>query len=268
MNTTRKSPTCTFSDEQVHSFHHTGYIRIPDLLANGEVERYLELYLRFINGTIDTAHLRADLAGEDASAKNVSSPEKITQIMWPSSIVPTLLDGALHSRTLSIAKQLFGQDMAFDFDMLINKAPNTNAPTPWHQDTAYWIDLPDRRAISFWVALDEATIDNGCMWFSPGSHLEPMRPHRQTGGNGALECDADEQEGIAVPLGPGDATIHHGATLHYSRGNSTSQHRPAYILNFRPEQMIRLEREQGMDHGLAASTREIRNRAPAEGSLG
>ncbi len=71
--------------------------------------------------------------------------------------------------------------MAFDFDMLIHKAPHTNTAVPWHQDQAYWPNAPDKRAVSCWVrmcvprvctevmclqvALDNATVDNGCMWF-------------------------------------------------------------------------------------------------------
>jgi ectoine hydroxylase-related dioxygenase (phytanoyl-CoA dioxygenase family) len=158
--------------------------------------------------------------------------------------------------------------MAIDFDMLIDKAPMTNTPTPWHQDAAYWIDMPDRRAVSAWVALDEATVDNGCMWFVPGSHLNPLRPHRQAGkGGGALECEATEAEGVPAPLQPGSATFHHGGTLHYSRGNSTESRRRAYIVNFRPEAMVRYEREQGYDHGRSGNVtdRKVRNLSLREG---
>ena len=54
--------------------------------------------------------------------------------------------------------------------MLIDKAPGTDAPTPFHPDMAYWVDLPDRRAVSCWIALDEATVDNGgVMHYSRGN---------------------------------------------------------------------------------------------------
>ena len=76
--------------------------------------------------------------------------------------------------------------------MLIDKAPYHDFPTPWHQDCAYWIDMPDKRAVSCWVALDDVDVDNGCMWFVPTSHLLPIRPHRPAGkGGGALECDGN-----------------------------------------------------------------------------
>jgi ectoine hydroxylase-related dioxygenase (phytanoyl-CoA dioxygenase family) len=93
------------------------------------------------------------------------------------------------------------------------------------------------------------------MWFVPGSHRQALRPHRQTGQGGALACDADEAEAVAVPLRPGSCTFHHGRTVHYSRGNTTGRHRRAFIINFRPAGMVAYERERGFDH---LGTREVR----------
>jgi phytanoyl-CoA hydroxylase len=116
--------------------------------------------------------------------------------VWPSDFAPEVLDMPYHQNALSIARQLLGDDIKMDFDMLINKAPHTNTPTPWHQDAAYWVDMPDKRAASCWMALDPATINNGCMWYVPGSQHQPIRPHRFAGApGGALMCDASESEG-------------------------------------------------------------------------
>ena len=69
------------------------------------------------------------------------------------------------------------------------------AETPWHQDESYWPDLPDKRALSFWsdpransdhscstlmcrFPMEDATVDNGCMWFVPGSHHRGLLPHQ------------------------------------------------------------------------------------------
>ena len=53
---------------------------------------------------------------------------------------------------------------------------------------------------------------------------------------------------LCIPIAKKSAVAHHGRTLHYSRGNSTSGNRRAYILNFRPQAMIDLERSLGFDH--------------------
>lgn len=170
--------------------------------------------------------------------------------MWPSKFLPGLVEMEFHHRALAISKALLGNDMEMDFDMMINKAPHTDTVTPWHQDEAYWLNMPDKRAVSCWLALDNATKDSGCMWFIPESNKKPVRVHRfaaKTGG--ALQCDASEEEAVAVELPAGSCTFHDGRTLHYSRRNSTSGHRRALIVNFRPTDMIKLEREQGFDHG-------------------
>lgn len=236
------------SEEQVKFFEENGYLVVHNLLTPEEVNDYQKLYEDFLSNKIDISEYRSDL-GSHVEQQDKKASELITQIMVPSRIIPPLLKQPLHQRSLSIAKQLLGDDMALDFDMLIDKAPNTNTPTPWHQDRAYWITMPDTRAVSCWVALDKAIKDNGSMWYVPGSHKQPVRQHVPAGkGGGALQCEADESEGIAAEINPGDCVLHHGGTLHYSRGNSTNLRRRAFITNFRPQAMIDYERSQGYDH--------------------
>ena len=55
-------------------------------------------------------------------------------------------------------KGLLGEDMAFDFDMLITKEGRTETETPWHCDEAYWLDMPDKRAISFWFPMIDVDV--------------------------------------------------------------------------------------------------------------
>lgn len=229
--------------DQLKFFETEGFLAVEDVLNQKEIEFYDQTYSAFINNEFDLEGLRSDLSGSKDEKK-----ELITQIMLPSSVYPELLQSPMHTKSLEIAKQLLGKDMILDFDMLINKAPHTYKPTPWHQDAAYWIDMPDKRALSIWFAIDEATLENGCMWYTPKSHKEPLRRHFQPFGEGALQCKGTERESTVVPLRPGSCAIHHGHTLHYSRGNSTGGNRRAFILNFRPKKMVELERSQGFDH--------------------
>ena len=235
-----------------------GFTKIDALLRADEVERYAALYDRFLDRTIDAGHLRGDLGAQ--GDRDDDTVEAITQIMWPSHLIPVLLDAPAHRRCLALARQWMGDDMAMDFDMLIDKAPGTEAATPWHQDASYWPDLPDTRAVSFWLALDRATVDNGCMWFEAGSHKQGLQPHWQPNEDGgANECEGSEEAGVAVPLAPGSATAHLGMTKHYTRGNATETHRRALIINFRPAAMIERERAQGFDHGLTVNERTVRS---------
>ncbi|MEY3367209.1 MAG: hypothetical protein RI973_364 [Bacteroidota bacterium] len=241
---------CDAVDEpQIAFFQKQGYLAVENLLSPEEVAYFRNIYDGFLSGAIDSGGQRSDLSGLG------DGRELITQIMRPSLLHKELENSVLHQRAKAIARQLLGQDMEVDFDMLIDKAPFTGTPTPWHQDEAYWIDMPDKRAVSCWVALDPATVENGCMWFVPGSNHSPLRPHQQTGKGGALQCEATEAEAVPVPLQPGSCSFHDGRTVHYSRGNATASHRRAFIINFRPAAMIAFERERGFDH---LGNREVR----------
>jgi phytanoyl-CoA hydroxylase len=244
--------------QQLSFYNQNGYLKIENLLSPAEVEAYLDIYDQFLSGKIEVGANRSDLGADLGENKEV---ENITQIMWPSEFMPDLLKKAYHQRALAISKELMGVDAEMDFDMLINKAPGTKTITPWHQDEAYWLKVPDSRAASCWLALDQATKENGCLWFVPGSNLKEVRPHHfASKKGGALQCMASEDEAIAVELNPGSCTFHHGRTLHYSRGNSTSSQRRAFIINFRPQKMIEFEREQGFDHGKNnAADRQLKN---------
>ncbi|MBE7169329.1 MAG: phytanoyl-CoA dioxygenase family protein [Williamsia sp.] len=246
------------TSEQVIFFQENGYLTVNNLVPPGEIEQYKTLYEDFLSGRINTGANRSDLG---AGLGKSGAKENITQIMWPSDFAPQLMSMPFHERALAISRELIGADAEMDFDMLINKAPHTDTPTPWHQDEAYWLSLPDKRAASCWLALDPATVDNGCMWFVPASNQKEVRPHRFAGPKGgALMCDAGEEEGIPVELSPGSCTFHTGRTLHYSRGNSTGEQRRAFIINFRPQSMIAYERARGFDHGRQnAADRKLQN---------
>ena len=137
-----------------------GFIVLPQFTAPEELAAISRLYNDFLADKYDLNGFRSDLSGDDSPGKKV---EKITQIMRPSLIVDELMRTATYARAIRIARQLMGDDMAIDFDMMIDKAPGTNAVTPWHQDAAYWPRMDDKRALSFWIALDRADRENGCM---------------------------------------------------------------------------------------------------------
>ena len=68
--------------------------------------------------------------------------------MWPSLYLDMDTEASpLHRAVVSMARQLLGGDMEFDFDMLISKEGGSQVETPWHQDESYWLDLPDKVCI-------------------------------------------------------------------------------------------------------------------------
>jgi ectoine hydroxylase-related dioxygenase (phytanoyl-CoA dioxygenase family) len=146
--------------------------------------------------------------------------------------------------------------MAIDYDQLLAKRPfKDDAVFHWHQDQAYWIDTPDKRTATCWLAIDDATIENGCMRFVPGSHLEPaLRPHRPLTGtretSHTLLTDVDESVDRVrfAPIRRGDITVHNERVLHGSGGNRTAGWRRAYVVAFRAAATIAEERRRGFTH--------------------
>lgn len=120
--------------------------------------------------------------------------------------------------------------------MVIMKPPDIGGEVTCHQDSTFLYTEPES-CVGFWVALDEATLENGCMEFIPGDHKGPLRRlFRRTPG-GATEMvtldDAPypEDRRVAAPAGVGDLVIFSGRAPHMSRANRSPNPRMAYTLH-------------------------------------
>ncbi len=236
-------------------FAESGYRTFKNVVHVEELEYLRNIYDDFLHNKYDLTGHRGDLAGGTSHGKKV---EKITQIMRPSLVKIELASTKTYKKVFKIAKELMGEDMEMDFDMMINKAPGTNTITPWHQDAAYWPEMSDKRALSFWIALDDVDKENGCMMYVHGSHRRPVYPHRQQTPNAALQCEVNDDDIIYGEISAGTAIAHHGYTLHAALGNSSkNRHRRALIINLRPKAMIEYIRGLGYDH---LGNREVKNK--------
>jgi phytanoyl-CoA hydroxylase len=120
--------------------------------------------------------------------------------------------------------------------MYIFKQPFIGGEVTSHQDhTFLWTDPPS--ATGFWFALEDATVDNGCLWALPGGHAEPPRKrfHRAPGGGTAFEV-LDERplpEAGMVPLEAprGTCIVLHGLLPHRSGANRSPRSRQAYSVH-------------------------------------
>jgi hypothetical protein len=135
------------SEHERGSYADNGFLVVENVVAAAELEVYRDLVERMVEGRIDCGESRADLGGHRARVR--ASVENITHIMLPSEAAPQLAESTFFRRSLDIARALLGADLERDMDMLIDKAPHTDTPTPWHQDQAYWMPgMPDRRSVS------------------------------------------------------------------------------------------------------------------------
>jgi phytanoyl-CoA hydroxylase len=118
--------------------------------------------------------------------------------------------------------------------MYIFKQPRIGGEVGWHQDATFLYTEP-LSVVGLWFALEDATLENGCLWALPGGHRGPLRERwRRTGGTLAMER-LDEtpwpEEGIPLEVPKGSLVVLHGKLPHGSGPNRSSVSRHAYTLH-------------------------------------
>ncbi len=226
-------PTVKLTNEQIAFYHREGYLAIDAITTPEEVAWLREIYDRLFAQRAGRAEgNQFDLAGTDEEGAEASLP----QILRPDKYAPELARSLCRVNALAITKQLLGATAEYHGEHAIFKPALHGAETPWHQDEAYWDPDLEYNEISVWIPLQEATPENGCMYFVPRSHLLEVMPHHPINYDPrihGLEIDQiDAAQAVACPLPPGGATFHGPRTLHYTPPNRSAIPRRAYILGF------------------------------------
>lgn len=135
-----------------------------------------------------------------------------------------------------LAKQLLGPEARLRYDQAFFKLPHSNWPTMWHQDEAFGQKPggPNLRA-SFWLPLQDVTVESGCLQFIPGSHKGELLPHYPLaeGPYSAIAtAHVDIAKAVPCPITQGDITIHNSRTVHYAGPNITDRPRLAWSVEF------------------------------------
>ena len=169
---------------------------------------------------------------------NSGMDRRLPQLAWPSRYAPELASTVLHRAAAELACQILGPQAELVWEFAIRKPAQVGAPTPWHQDEAsFTVGTPYRTGVSVWIPLQDTNEANGCMLYLSGSHLGPLLPHESVDGSRrrahALQAiGVDSTFGVAVPLGAGDAVLHHSRTLHGAGPNLSGGARRALTLEF------------------------------------
>jgi hypothetical protein len=251
---TRHGDRYIVSDDERERFERDGFVHLPGVINEDELLELDRVYDEFMRGeiSVEGRDLNDMVTGEFGTDP---TNYVIFNVMLPRVYYPEWQGNTFERVGHSIAEQLCGEGMTLDFDQLLAKHPGrTDAVFAWHQDQAYWINTDDRRTATCWLAIDDSTLDNGCMQFLPGSHREPVRPHRPAGESReeqhTLVTDLrPDDHPVPVPIRRGDITVHNEGVLHGSGGNTTtSSWRRAYINAYRSVDTVRRERELGFTH--------------------
>jgi phytanoyl-CoA hydroxylase len=130
---------------------------------------------------------------------------------------------------------------------VIFKQPRIGGEVGWHQDASFFVTSP-QTVTTFWFALEDATLDNGCLWVEPGGHRGPLREQyvrERTSGGGERDRDRDRLRMVALddtpwpgpgravplPVSAGTLVVFHGLLPHYSAPNRSAVSRMAYTLH-------------------------------------
>ncbi len=120
--------------------------------------------------------------------------------------------------------------------MYIFKQPQIGGEIRWHQDATYFVTEPVS-VTTFWFALEDAAVDNGCLWVQPGGHRTPLRERFVVDAGAArLETlDAmpwpDRRASLPLEVPAGTLVVFHGLLPHYSAPNRSPRSRRAYTLH-------------------------------------
>ncbi|MEQ9411724.1 MAG: phytanoyl-CoA dioxygenase family protein [Fuerstiella sp.] len=136
------------------------------------------------------------------------------------------------------ASQLLGGSVRFWHDQLFCKPAQHGGVVAWHQDYSYWTRTVPMAHLTCWIGLDDATADNGCIHYVPGSHQWNLLPITGLAGDmKAIRKVLNDQQWeqfsnpVAVELKAGECVFHHPLTVHGSFENRTDRPRRAMVLN-------------------------------------
>jgi ectoine hydroxylase-related dioxygenase (phytanoyl-CoA dioxygenase family) len=136
------------------------------------------------------------------------------------------------------AYQLLGKRFRLFHDQLFSKPAKHGGVVAWHQDYSYWTWTQPMAHLTCWIGLDDATEENGCMHYIPGSHRWGLL--KKTGLAGDMDSVRevltpgqieDFERKCSVVLKQGEASFHHPLMMHGSYENRSDKPRRATVIN-------------------------------------
>jgi len=229
------------TEQQIADYRENGFLLIEDFLNKQELETWREAVTEALQqrggkklpgketktGEDDGINEDADYFGKvfDQMLNLWQTNDKVKQLM-------------LNKDIGKMAADLAGCDgIRIWHDQALVKRPWAN-PTSWHLDTPFW-SFSDRRALSIWVALDDATPENGCLYFIPGSYHSTSFENPGIGKNMDAVFQFYPQfiatNSVSVPMKAGSCSFHNGLTIHGAGANMTSGFRRAMTCAYMPD---------------------------------
>lgn len=221
----------------IADYQENGFIRYEHFFSKKEID----ILGQAIDQAVDAKRDR--ILGAENGGRSSQDYERVFNQMvnlWTD--YPAVKEYTFSTRLADTARQLSQVDhVRLYHDHAMIKPPGQiSKETNWHQDAPYW-PMDPVGSLSAWIAVDDVSLDNGCLHFVPGSHkfgrLEPIK----LGVENESIVDKMRQQGyeVAAPLpmemAAGGVTFHHGCNFHYAGPNHSSAPRRAFAVIYIPD---------------------------------
>lgn len=225
------------TEEQIASFRENGFLYYGPVLTDQELTDLREALGRVMAGDSEKS--------PEALRNLTGDPENVvTQIVNIWEAEPAFERHLHNDRIVAMAAQLMGTDTVRVWhDQVQVKPPRIGGPTIWHQDHPYWPVIQPADLVSAWVALEDATPENGCMSMVRRSHRWGPYHGGTVGSNPdgwgpaadpSWLPEGETIEVVPVPVPAGGVVFHHCLTWHGAPPNRSENNRPAIAVHYMP----------------------------------
>lgn len=241
----KRVPTLdAITEEDLGFFQQHGYLVIDSLLTNDEINRVKEGMVDLLDrmdsedsDIPDTVVQIEETPDEHGDLESLPPAERINYIrkFWKfSEFSDAMAAPARRDDLLDLLTTLIDDQPTMFQDMALVKPPG-GSEKPWHQDKAYFELELDAPVVGVWIAIDEATAENGCMHIVPGSHREGPVVHFDRRDWQICDTDVQTEKDVMVPLDPGGALLFDGLLHHGTPPNESTQNRRALQFHYTGE---------------------------------
>jgi ectoine hydroxylase-related dioxygenase (phytanoyl-CoA dioxygenase family) len=229
------------TQKQIEDYQNNGFIVIENFLSQEELENWRQAVTIAVKERAGQKMPGKEIKiGEDDGINEDADYfgkvfDQLLNLWQTNATVKKLI---LDERIGKMAAHLAGVDaIRVWHDQALIKRPWAN-PTAWHLDNPFW-SFFDKNSISIWIALDDATLENGCLYFIPGSHKQTSFKNSSIGRNmdGIFEVypQLAKNKAAAAPMKAGSCSFHNGLTVHGANANMTNGFRRAMTCSFMPD---------------------------------
>lgn len=229
----KDSEPVRLSEEQLAFYEENGYVAGVRILNETQVDILREQ----LSDLMDPNWEGNEYFHEYHSNESTDPSRVLFHALGAWRTKPGFHDLLWHPAFTTPASQLLGGSVRFWHDQLFCKPANDGGVVAWHQDYSYWTRTQPMAHLTCWIGLDDATVDNGCLHYIPGSHRWELLPITGLAGDmDAIQSVLNEQQReqwkpVAIELKKGEATFHHPLMIHGSFESRSDRSRRATVLN-------------------------------------